>query len=121
MSQKWRRSQQWDRDNFPRWAWPARILLHAFSSIPLAVVLLSCVVVYATLAIVPIGLLALAPTYILYGLTLLGAVALMAVVPVVLGRVVLRRAIGSGALFAGSILGGLVLTAVAAEAWYLLI
>lgn len=78
MSAKWIRSQQWDREHIPRWAWPVALLLRAFSSIPLAVVLLSLVIIYAVLASVPIGLLALAPTYAFYGLTLVTTIGIMA-------------------------------------------
>jgi hypothetical protein len=81
MSAKWVRSKQWDDEHIPGWAWPLRFLLRTFSGIPLAVCLLSCVVIYATLASVPIGLLALAPTYLLYALTVAGAAALLAVLP----------------------------------------
>jgi hypothetical protein len=118
MSLKWRRSQQWDREHFPSWAWPARAVLHAFSSIPLAVVLLSSVVVYATLASVPIGLLAEAPTYVVYGVTLVATVGLLAWAPVAAARRVLRGRVRPGVLFAGTVLGGLVLAAAAAEAWH---
>ena len=56
MSAKWIRSKQWDDEHIPGWAWPVRFVLRAFSSITLAVTLLGCVVVYAILASIPIGL-----------------------------------------------------------------
>src|SRR3954454_4258870 len=83
MSAKWVRSKQWDDQHIPGWAWPLRFLLRTFSGIPLAVCLLSCVVLYATLASVPIGLLALAPTYILLALGLAAAVGFGAGVPTI--------------------------------------
>ena len=70
MSRKWQRSKAWDDEHLTGWLRPVKWVLRAFSSIPLAVVLLSFVVVYATLASVPIGLLALGLTYVFYGLTL---------------------------------------------------
>ncbi|MEX2217128.1 MAG: hypothetical protein WD749_00080, partial [Phycisphaerales bacterium] len=81
MSAKWVRSKQWDDRHIPPGLWPLKALLRTFSSIPLAVTLLSLVVVYAILASVPIGLLALAPTYVLYGAVLLGLVVVVAGVP----------------------------------------
>lgn len=82
MSAKWLRSRQWDNETFPKWAWPAKAALRAFSSIWLAVVLLSLVIVYATLASVPIGLLALLLTYIVYALTVLLTVGVLAGIPI---------------------------------------
>ena len=96
MSQKWRRSQQWDKDHFPGWAQPARWVLHAFSTITLAVILLATVVVYAILASVPIGLLAQIPTFLVYGLTALLAIVCVGVVLVAVPRRVLARAPRAG-------------------------
>lgn len=62
MSAKWQAAKQWEREHLRGWLTPVRVVLHALSSIPLAVVLLSLVMVYATLAAVPIGMLALIPT-----------------------------------------------------------
>lgn len=119
MSQKWRRSQQWDREHFPAWAWPVRAILHAFSSITLAVILLSLVVVYATLASVPIGLLALAPTYAVYALTLAASIAVVSGIPVFVARRVLWNRVGRAPLFVGSVVGGIVLGVVGIEVWHL--
>ncbi len=122
MSLKWRRSRQWDDEHFPAWAWPAKALLRAFSSIPLAVALLSLIVVYAILASVPIGLLALAPTYLFYGITLVLTVLAGAVLPV-LAFVRATRGIGrrwwsgSGASFAVVLMLGLGLAVLGAMAW----
>ncbi|RMH26296.1 MAG: hypothetical protein D6693_07410, partial [Planctomycetota bacterium] len=65
--------------------------LRAFSSIPLAVALLSLVVVYGALASVPIGLLALAPTYLFVAATLLIALALGVAGSVWAARAATRR------------------------------
>jgi hypothetical protein len=78
MSQKWIRSKRWDDEHIPRALWPVKFLLRAFSSIPMAVVLLTGVAVYGALASVPIGLIAAIPTYLLVGLTALGTVAVVA-------------------------------------------
>jgi hypothetical protein len=67
MSAKWHRSRAWDDRHFPQWAWPIKKVLRALSSIPLAVVLLSGVVLYGVLASVPIGILAQAPTFLIVG------------------------------------------------------
>ncbi|MEO0482077.1 MAG: hypothetical protein AAF138_00440 [Planctomycetota bacterium] len=78
MSAKWRRSLAWDDRHFPAWAWPAKFVLRALSSISLSVVLLTIVALYGTLASVPVGLIALAPTYLVYGFTLLLCAAICA-------------------------------------------
>lgn len=65
MSAKWRRAKAWDAQHLVGPLRPVRMVLTAFSSISLAVVVLSLVVVYATLASVPIGLLARVPTYLI--------------------------------------------------------
>lgn len=80
MSAKWNRSRSWDDANIPKALWPVKAVLRALSSIWLAVVLLSMVVVYVTLASVPIGMLAQLPTWIIYGLIfvlLMGAVVIV--------------------------------------------
>ncbi|TVQ33700.1 MAG: hypothetical protein EA376_01595 [Phycisphaeraceae bacterium] len=87
MSAKWRRSKAWDDRFFPTWAWPAKFMLRAFSSIWLAVIFLSIVALYGILASVPIGLLALAPTYMIYALSL----AAFALAPAMGGSWLLRR------------------------------
>ncbi len=107
MSQKWRRSLAWDDATFPRWAWPAKFMLRAFSSISLAVVLLTLVCLYGVLASMPIGLVALAPTVAVYALTVLGVIAVVAALPTCLfwtwapriGVPVLARWVGSALLF----------------------
>lgn len=114
MGQKWIRSKQWDDTHIPRRLWPVKALLRAFSSIPLAVVLLSLVVVYAILASVPVGMLALLPTYAIYAATLLLTLAAGCVLPLVLVRRLLRR---GGARFAVTLAGAIVLGAASAGAW----
>lgn len=116
MSAKWRRSQAWDEANIPGWAWPAKFVLRAFSSISLAIVLLVCIATWGILASVPIGLVALAPTYAVYGLTLALAVGLASGLPAyVVGRL-LNRA-GRGARFLAVLATFLGLGALAVWGW----
>ena len=70
LSAKWRRVQAWDRENLTGPLTPVRYVLHALSSITLAAILLVGVALYAVLASVPVGLLALIPTWIVYILSL---------------------------------------------------
>lgn len=90
MSAKWRRSLKWDDEHFPAWAWPVKFVLRAFSSITLAVILLTGVVLYGVVASVPLGLLALAPTWLLYGASLVVTAALSAGVLLVGARLLMR-------------------------------
>jgi len=83
MSAKWRRSLAWDDGHFPAWAWPAKFVLRAFSSIWLAVILLSSVCIYSILASIPLGLL-------VQGIQWLNALAVL-IIPIVLGVVVARK------------------------------
>ncbi|RMD66754.1 MAG: hypothetical protein D6824_00190 [Planctomycetota bacterium] len=114
MSAKWRRSQAWDDRFFPAWAAPAKWLLRAFSSIWLAVALLTLIALYCAVASVPVGLFALAPTYALYGLTLLGAMALIAAPTTLLAR---RSARSPGARFALTLAALVVGAAAGATLW----
>ncbi len=114
MSAKWRRNLAWDDEFFPSWAGPAKFLLRLFSSIPLAVVLLSLVVVYATLASVPIGLLAQVPTYLI----LFASLVACTVLPGALVAWFVRRKMGP---FMLAIAGGAVALVAGAVVWYLLV
>ncbi|MCA9289207.1 MAG: hypothetical protein KDA05_11515, partial [Phycisphaerales bacterium] len=110
MSLKWQRVKAWDDAFFPAWAWPAKALLRTLSSIWLAVILLSGVVVYGILASVPIGMLALAPTWLVYaGLFVagVGGITIAALAPALAMTRPLTRAprfliiLGVGVLAAG--------------------
>jgi hypothetical protein len=81
MSAKWVRSQQWEREHLTGWLTPVRWVLHALSTVRLAIVLLVGLSIFGALASVPIGMLALIPTYLIYGLTLLAAIALFGLLP----------------------------------------
>ncbi|MEO1583027.1 MAG: hypothetical protein AAFR96_00460 [Planctomycetota bacterium] len=106
MSAKWRRVQAWDKQNLVGPLVPVRWVLHALSSIALAVVVLTAVSVYSVLASVPIGLLALGVTWAVYGLTLLVAAGVPAVgLALIARRVVTQPAAKFVVAFAG-VLGG---------------
>src|SRR5712671_1906064 len=111
VSQKWIRSKRWDDEHIPRALWPVKLLLRTFSSIPLAVALLTLIAIYGTLASVPIGLLAKIPTVLAYGLTLAALVAMVTGLPVVgIGRVLKRSGIGPATRFSVAFLGLIGLT-----------
>jgi hypothetical protein len=111
MSAKWKRVQRWDDEHIPSWAWPVKAILRAFSSIALAVVLLTCVALYGVLASVPIGMLALGVTWAFYIATLLAVMAITVGIPLVIVRYGLKNA-GRGLRFTAS-LGGVVLGSIA--------
>ncbi|HZW09393.1 MAG TPA: hypothetical protein VFF69_05760 [Phycisphaerales bacterium] len=94
MSQKWRRSQAWDDAFFPPWAFPAKFVLRAFSSIWLAVILLSFVAMYGALASVPVGMIVAGLTYLLYAISLLAVIACLVVPAVLAARRVVRAGPG---------------------------
>lgn len=122
MSQKWIRSKKWDDEHIPRALWPVRFVLRAFSSVTLAVTLLVGVALYGTAASVPVGLFALAPTYVIYGLTLLLAVALIALLPTWAGVKALGMLkVGRGGRFVVGFAGLLGLTVGAALLWHALV
>lgn len=116
MSDKARRSRAWDDAFFPKWAWPAKALLRAFSSIPLAVALLTGVALFGISASVPIGMLALSPTYAFYALCFVLLIMLVAGGPVVALRKAMRGAAGPKRFLASFFLG-LALTAVGVVIW----
>lgn len=92
MSRKWQQTKQWDDENLRGVLTPLRLVLRAFSSISMAIVLLTLVSLYAVLASVPVGLLALAPTYLIYALTVVGAIGVVGVLPVIALRRAMRSA-----------------------------
>jgi hypothetical protein len=92
MSDKARRSNAWDDRHLTGALWPVKALVRAFSSISLAVVLLVLVILYGVSASVPVGMLALAPTYILYAIALLATLGLATVGPLLIARMGLAKA-----------------------------
>lgn len=115
MSDKWRRNKAWENENL-RGAWtPVRWVLRVFSSISLAVVLLALVVLFGISASVPVGILALAPTWGLYLLTLVAAVVVIGVVPAL---VVWRLTRDKGSLrFVATFVVGLCVSGMAVWLW----
>lgn len=91
MSQKWIRAKKWEDEHIPPALWPLKAVLRAFSTVPLAMFLLMCVALYGTLASVPIGLIALAPTYVIYLVSLVLTVFVLAVIPAVIAVKVMNR------------------------------
>lgn len=122
MSAKWIRSKKWDDQHLTGVLVPVKLVLRTLSGIPLAVVLLSLVAFYGILASVPIGLIALAPTWAFYGLTAVLAVLIGTGVPVWLASRAMRRAgIGAAPRFVVSLLSIIGLAIVSAAMWYALI
>jgi hypothetical protein len=117
VSAKWRRSLAWDDRFFPAWAWPAKFVLRAFSSITLAVTLLLMVALYGILASIPIGLLAQFPTWAFYGATLVATVLAVAALGLAMLHLALRRA-PRGVRFAAMLLAGIGLVVLASAWWY---
>lgn len=116
MSAKWVRSRAWDDANIPPSLWPVKSVLRALSSISLAIVLLVMVVVYVTLASVPIGMLAQLPTWVVYGLLATILLCVVAILPAYLfGRIARGR--GPGLRFTGITLIVLAMTPLAGWIW----
>jgi len=119
MSAKWERSKRWDDVHLSGALAPVKAMLRTFSSIWFAVTLLSFVSLYAVLASVPIGMLALIPTYLIYALTALAAIAVVAAAPVWAARRFLP--LSRPARFVMTVVGGVILSVVALETWWLFV
>ena len=119
MSAKWIRSKAWDDRHLTGPLLPVKFALRAFSSIWLSVLLLSLVAIYGILASIPIGLIALLPTWLLYGATLVAAVGIGAGVPVMLVNGLLRsRGVGLPVRFVVVVCGLIGLAAVSGLLWH---
>ncbi|MCE7972832.1 MAG: hypothetical protein DYG92_00695 [Leptolyngbya sp. PLA1] len=120
MSLKWRRNKAWEDANLTGPWTPVRWVLRALSSITLAVILLVLVALYGVSASVPVGLLALGVTYVVYGLTLIVTLLLLAGGPAIaLGRVL--RPASCGAARLASILTLVVLIPAVTYLWFILV
>lgn len=117
MSRKWHRSKAWDDRYIPRWAFPVKFVLRAFSSIWLAVLLLSLVALYGVLASTPLGLMLTGVTYGVYALTLLGVVAVVAGFGVLCLRAIVPPDL-SGLRFTLTLLGLIGFTVLGAAIWH---
>lgn len=118
MSAKWVRSKKWDDQHLTGALLPVKLVLRTFSSIPLAVVLLSFVAIYGTLASIPLGLLAIVPTKLLYAAIFLALFAVVMVLP--LWLITRRMRAGGASLaqrFVASVFGVLILGSVAFGIW----
>ena len=118
MSAKWRRVQAWDREHLTGPLTPVRYVLHALSSITLAAFLLLGVALYAVLASVPVGLLALIPTWLVYILSLV----LVSLAPGVFsaalaGRLARTKGFGRAPSFVLTFVALLVVTAAGVLIW----
>lgn len=76
MSKKWQRNKAWEDENLVGPMVPVRIILRVFSSIPLAVVLLLFVSLYATMASIPVGMIARIPTLLIVSALYLALLAI---------------------------------------------
>jgi hypothetical protein len=122
MSAKWIRAKKWDDEHLTGWLWPVKAVLRLFSGIPLAVVLLSLVTFYGILASVPIGLIALAPTFLIYALTGLITLALLGALPSwMLARGLRQTRVSRPARFAIVMFAGIALTVCAAALWVMFV
>ncbi len=77
MSKKWQRNKKWEDETLVGPLTPIRIVLRIFSTIPTAVVLLLFISMYATLASIPVGMIAKIPTLLIYTLSLVAIIAVV--------------------------------------------
>jgi hypothetical protein len=76
MSRKWQETQRWDAQHLTGVLFPVRVVLHTLSSIWLAVILLTLIACYGALASIPIGLVALIPTWLVITASAMAAIVL---------------------------------------------
>jgi len=117
MSRKWQRNKAWEDEHLVGVLTPFRWVLRAFSTIPLAVVLLVFISLYATLASIPIGLIALIPTWAVYALTAAASALIPAVLLIAIVRSIIPRD-ARGTRFAISMLGGVGMAIAGVGAWH---
>ncbi|MCA3004650.1 MAG: hypothetical protein IOD15_04695, partial [Phycisphaerales bacterium] len=118
MSRKWDRAKQWDDQHLTGGLRPLKWVLRAFSSITLAVILMALLSLYGIMASIPVGMLAMIPTYAVYGLSTLLAIALGAALPVWLANRAMARAnAGIAFRWVVSVAGVLVLTVASVYLW----
>jgi len=116
MSRKWQRNRAWEDQHLTGPLTPVRLVLRTFSSIPLAVVLLTFISIFCALASVPVGLLAAIPTWAIIALSVVLAALAPAALAVMFVRWFVPRE-SRGARFSLSILAGLGLATAGAGAW----
>lgn len=116
MSRKWQQNKAWEDQHLTGVLTPVRLVLRLFSSIPLAVVLLSFISIFCALASVPVGLLALIPTWLI----IVGTMLLCALLPGGLGVLFVRWMVpkeARAARFSLTVLAGLGLAVAGVGAW----
>lgn len=114
MSRKWQRAKRWDDENLTGALRPAKWVAQSFSSIWLAVILLVLIALYGTVASIPVGLIALIPTWIVIALSVTVPVAAVGAGGVLISR---RAFTGTGARFAASVLSVIVLGTITSWLW----
>lgn len=117
MSRKWQRVKRWDAENLTGWLSPVRWVLHTFSSIWFAVVLLVFVALWGVLASIPIGLLAMTPTMFV----IVGSCIACVVIAAALAGVSARAAVPAsrrGLRFSAMMIVGLVGGVLGAWGWW---
>lgn len=118
MSAKAIRSRAWDDRHLTGALTPLKWVLRVLSSISLAVVTLVLIASYGVLASVPVGIIAMVPTWAFKGLTLLVAIAILAVLPMwVTNRLLRSFGTARPARFAIVLLGLIGLTVLVAWGW----
>ena len=117
MSRKWQRNKAWEDEHLVGVLTPFRWVLRAFSTIPLAVCLLVFISLYSTLASIPIGLIALIPTWAVYVLSAAAFGLVPAVLLIVIARSIVPRE-ARGTRFAVSLLGGIGMAVAGVGLWH---
>jgi hypothetical protein len=120
MSAKWRRVQRWDKENLTGPLVPLRLILHTLSSIWFAVILLTFIAAYGALASIPIGLIALIPTWAVIVLTVALAAGAAGGLLALLGRMSVPAG-RPGLRFAATLLPGIVGGVAGSWAWHALV
>lgn len=119
MSAKWVRVKRWDDEHLRGPLLPLKWLLRLFSSVWFAVGLLVLVVMYGTLASVPVGLIAKIPTLLIISATFLAVLALGAWLPVwLIARGMKRVGVSGKGRFVWWVVGLVALGIVASAAWW---
>ncbi len=112
------RSRAWDDRHLTGVLTPVKWIVRALSSITLAVITLVLISLYGVLASIPVGLLALVPTWAFKGMTLIVALAVLAVLPMwLLNRTLRQRGTARPARFATVLLGMLALCVAVSWGW----
>lgn len=117
MSKKWHEVKRWDNEHLTGPLRPVKWVLHALSSITLAVILLSFVACYGALASIPIGLVALMPTW---GV-IVGSAMVTALAGGIAGALIARALVPRerpGWRFSSSVILFILLASIAAAGWY---